>query len=427
MKTLKFISIIYIAALSLSCSNDDDRGNNQPGPDNLALAEPILGVTTISVQPALRWEQYASDKEIIYEILLGISEEGLQTVTDTWGDADYIYGVDNDITLETGTTYYWKVIASENGTVVAESGTQTFVTETISPELISENAGYGARKATGVAVFDNKIWVIGGRNDVDSPLNDIWSSQDGENWVNEGSFSFGGIFGHKLIAFNNKLWMYGGIFDGMQSSKIFSSENGINWIEETGTTPFVQYQSSRFSVLGDKIYRIAGYSAEVDELSPERYVYSSSEGLSWDLETENHGFETKYNFQIENLNGTLYGIEPNPDSGIEEIKIRTSTDGINWSDSIIFDARERGINSIGSTVLGNKIILMTTPENGPNSASTFYESINGEDWTPATSFGSVAIRAVYFKLVNLNGKLFAIGGIQRSNFTTVNNTVWKLN
>ncbi len=433
MKT--FIKLIHICLipLLLSCSNDDDRNNNLPEPNtqpelnSLTLSEPIQGEKTLSVQPALRWEEYISDEEVVYEILLGTSENNLQTITDTWDSINYIYGIDNDIILDTGTTYYWRVIASENGIAVAQSGIQSFITETILPELISENAGYGARKATGVAVFNTKIWVIGGRDDADNALNDIWSSVDGENWVNEGVFSFGGIYGHKLIAFNNKLWIYGGIFDSTQSTKIFSSQNGIDWIEETQTTPFVQYQSSRFSVLGDKIYRIAGYSAEVDELSTERYVYSSSDGLNWNLETENHGFDTKYQFQIESLDGTLYSLEPNSDSDIDEIKIRNSQNGADWSDPIIFNVQERGINSIGSIVLNNKIILMTTAEDGSSNSSTFYESVNGTEWTLATSLSSVAIRAIYFDLVNLNGQVFAIGGTQRSNFGAVNNTVWKLN
>ncbi|TXN36063.1 hypothetical protein FVB32_16010 [Flagellimonas hymeniacidonis] len=128
---------------------------------------------------------------------------------------------------------------------------------------------------------------------------------------------------------NDKLWIYGGIHDSGQSTRIFSSDDGIIWMEETETTPFIQYQSLKFTVLGDKIFRIAGYTSEIDDLSLERNVYSSINGLSWDLETENHGFETKYSFQVQSLNGILYSIEPYPDPDIDGIGTRTSMDGTN--------------------------------------------------------------------------------------------------
>ncbi len=427
MNILKTLNIFCIAIFLFSCSNDDNTGR-QPTLDVLAQLSPSNNERPVSKTPILSWEAYNSDQPITYTLFLGTSET---TLTEIGSGTGTEVTLDGTTSLELDTTYYWQIAAFENENKVAESEVQTFTTETIFASLITENAAYGSRKAAGVAVFNDKIWVTGGLDDVDTPLTDIWSSVDGENWVNEGSLPFGGIAAHKLIVFNDKLWIYGGLIPSISgnilSRKIFSSENGVDWVEEMETAPFIQYDSSRFIVLGDKLFRIAGFSGDIDDLSPERYVYSSTDGLNWNLETENHGFETKYSFQVVNFNEKLYGLEPNPDSGIEEIKIRASTDGIDWSDSIIFDTRERGINSIGSTVLGNKIILMTTPENGPNSDSTFYESINGEDWIPATSLPSVSIRAIYFELVNLNGELFAIGGTLRSNFTETNNTVWKLN
>ncbi|TXN36062.1 hypothetical protein FVB32_16005 [Flagellimonas hymeniacidonis] len=70
---------------------------------------------------------------------------------------------------------------------------------------------------------------------------------------------------------------------------------------------------------------------------------------------------------------------------------------------------------------------MSTLVDGPNNSSTFYESSTGEDWELATTIGSVPIRAIFYSLVNLNGELFAIGGTHRSNFSSTNHTVWKLN
>lgn len=427
--------VVCFALLWLGCSSDDN-GNGEIVDDDdgivgetpietLATLSPVNNESPVSKTPTMSWENYDSDQPITYSLFLGTSGNTLTEIES--GLTVTSYDIEAANALDLNTEYFWQIIAYEDGETVAESEVQTFTTELIFPSLITEDAAYGARKAAGVEVFDDKIWVIGGRNDADVALTDIWSSDDGENWTLEGDLPFSGIYGHELIAFNGKLWIYGGISEGILSNKIFSSEDGIAWVEETETTPFIQYQFSKFEVLGDKIFRIAGYSGDIDDLSPERYVYSSIDGLNWNLEIENHGFDTKYSFQLESLNENLYSFEPNPDLDIEEISTRTSTDGINWSSPAVSDIRERGINSIRTVVLNGKIVLMTTPVDGPNLNSTFYESSTGVDWVSATTIDSVPIRAIFYSLVNLNGELFAIGGTQRSSFSTTNNTVWKLN
>ncbi|UBZ12303.1 hypothetical protein LDL77_10380 [Flagellimonas marinaquae] len=450
MKSIKpFLKPLFVCFvfLLLSCSNDDngseiedeiedvddvgddDDDNDDDGGEitvgTLVTLSPSNNEKPVSKTPTIAWEEYDGEQTVTYSVFLGTSEDGL---TEFASGLDMpTFDIEETDPLELNTDYYWRVIAVEDGTTLAESEVQLFTTEAIFATLITEDAAYGSRKGTAVEVFNEKIWLIGGRDETDTPLPDIWSSADGENWTFEGNLSFGAIYGHELIAFNGKLWIYGGSSEGILSNKIFSSEDGITWVEETETTPFIQYQSSKFTVLGDKIFRIAGYSGSIEDLSPERNVYSSTDGLNWVLETENHGFESKYRFQIESLNDILYCIEPNPDSDIESISTRTSTDGANWSAPVVSGIRERGINSVRTIVLDNTIILMTTPEDGPNSYSTFYISPNGEDWELATTIDSFPIQAIFFTLVNLNGELLAIGGTQRSNFSSTDNTVWKLN
>lgn len=428
----------------LGCSSDDngneiedeiedvdDIGDDDSDDDE---EEIIIGTLTnltptnnerpVSKTPSMSWEEYDGEQAVTYSILLGTSEDGLTEFVS--GLDTPTFNIEEMDALELNTDYYWQVIADSNGTTLAESEVQLFTTEAIFATLITEDAAYGSRKATAVKVFNDKIWVIAGRDDTNTSLTDIWSSVDGENWTLEGNLSFG-IYGHELISFNGKLWIYGGVIDGFQSTKIFSSEDGITWVEEVETTPFYQYDYSKFTVLGDQIFRIAGYSGDIDELSPERNVYSSTDGLNWVLEIENHGFESKYSFQIESLNDIIYSIEPNPDSDIESISTRTSTDGATWTAPVVSGIRERGNNSLRTVLFDNRIILMTTPEDGPNNDSTFYISPNGEDWELATTTDSYPIRAIFFSLVNLNGELFAIGGTQRSGFSLTDNTVWKLN
>ncbi|MBN1982332.1 MAG: hypothetical protein JW795_12430 [Chitinivibrionales bacterium] len=61
------------------------------------------------------------------------------------------------------------------------------------------------------AVFDSKIWVIGGYGDDSKKLHDIWNSSNGETWtksVDSAVFSMRVGFG--LLSFKNALWIIAG-------------------------------------------------------------------------------------------------------------------------------------------------------------------------------------------------------------------------
>ena len=427
MKIIKNIILSVSLLAFIACSKDDNGG---------AIVEPELGIVTlvgpvdqetvISIQPVLSWEAYASDAEIFYEILLGTSQTDLLSVTDNLSSLEYTYGIDTNTQLDTNTTYYWKVIAYEGERAVAESEVQSFTTETIHAVRLTENATFSKRIRGSAAAFNDKLWIIGGTDETGNDLTDIWSSEDGITWTNEGDFPFGTLYEHKLITFNNKLWLYGGVIAGIVSSKIYSSEDGVNWIEETETTPFLQYNNVRMVVWNNQIFRIAGFNASIDELSEERATYSSSDGLNWNLLTTNHGFDSKYNFWVAGIGDQLIAIEPSSDQ--VSITLYTSEDGISWDNQRVWETAERGYLSVKPVRVGDRLILVTPSPSNTIGISTFYETNNGIDWTLATAIPETALNPINYDLVDLNGKLYAIGGTRLTSQTTsADNQVWILN
>ena len=49
---------------------------------------------------------------------------------------------------------------------------------------VNADAGFSPRQNHGVAVFDNRLWVIGGDANRNY-TNDVWSSHDGKIWILE--------------------------------------------------------------------------------------------------------------------------------------------------------------------------------------------------------------------------------------------------
>jgi hypothetical protein len=79
---------------------------------------------------------------------------------------------------------------------------------------LQANAGgnSNAPMRTGVTamVFDNRMWILGGRDGAYSPSNLIYYSLDGANWAQTGALSdarseAGGV------VFDNKMWVIGGV------------------------------------------------------------------------------------------------------------------------------------------------------------------------------------------------------------------------
>jgi hypothetical protein len=105
------------------------------------------------------------------------------------------------------------------------------------PAATAASPRWAARIAHTAVVFNNKMWVMGGflGGSSSNNANDIWSSPDGENWTEVTSAAAWSERVHpNLAVFDNKLWIMGG-FDEEQTTSstfiqdIWYSANGANW------------------------------------------------------------------------------------------------------------------------------------------------------------------------------------------------------
>jgi hypothetical protein len=65
------------------------------------------------------------------------------------------------------------------------------------------------RRAYGAVVYNNSIWLFGGIHE-GQMTNEVWSSDDGSSWKREKNAPWFPRGGEYSIAFNGKLWIYGG-------------------------------------------------------------------------------------------------------------------------------------------------------------------------------------------------------------------------
>ena len=103
---------------------------------------------------------------------------------------------------------------------------------------------WGARGGHTSVVFPRdgagkKIWIIGGQGN--HSYNDVWSSTDGSNWVEENAntgMGGGSIYRHASAVFDDKIWVIGGGYSsGNQGRSVWSSPRGKTWTEAAATLP----------------------------------------------------------------------------------------------------------------------------------------------------------------------------------------------
>lgn len=116
--------------------------------------------------------------------------------------------------------------------------------------LENANAPWGPRTLHSSVVFDGKIWVFGGRIGIFGSIFDFdtWSSPDGVNW-NLVSTNVPFISERNALAsivYDNKMWVVGGHNDisGADNNDVYSSVDGVNW---TASTPLNGLFAKRFN------------------------------------------------------------------------------------------------------------------------------------------------------------------------------------
>ena len=146
---------------------------------------------------------------------------------------------------------------------------------------LEANKDFSNRFNHKMVVFNNKLFVIGGyeinSETGSSSRSDIWSSEDGVNWILEREDGgFPATRSHEIVSFKNKLWMYGGV-SGSIYEAIWSSDNGVDWTKERESTPFGEVFGARVTVHGNSLILTGGRGGYREN----KYVWSSRDGIKW--------------------------------------------------------------------------------------------------------------------------------------------------
>ncbi len=206
-------------------------------------------------------------------------------------------------------------------------------------------AGMFARRAGhACAVFNNRLWLSGGYVETETDytvFDDVWSSADGRNWVQEtASAEYYSRAWHKMVAYDNKLWIIGGeTVDGdgnpVLLDECWSSGNGVTWQLKSKVVSFFARKQMQCAAFNGKMWVFGGYGkSSSGTVVPLNDIWSTTNGDTWTLEKSNGGFAGRCSFGMTQFNGRIWmaGGATKPevfDAGFYN-DVWASNDGLNW-------------------------------------------------------------------------------------------------
>lgn len=304
----------------------------------------------------------------------GATGYALQSASDSSGPFSQIYSGSDTTYANTGLTNNQKVWYR----VKATNATQTSDwSDTAGAAAGQETAGQNWFEATAAAafsdrddhtsvVFNNKMWVIGGYNG-STNLNDVWSSSDGVTWIQATSAAASSGRNSSSVVFNNKMWLIGGWVDSYPwaLSNIWFTSDGITWTQATSTAAFNGRAGHTSVVFDNKMWVIGGGNGSTIFND----VWYSLDGIIWTQATAAAAFSSRsghtsvvFDNKIWVIGGTndFYGC-----GGDRFNDVWYSSDGITWTQATSA-AQFSGRDVHTSVVFDNKIWVIAGFTNGGN-------------------------------------------------------------
>ena len=149
-------------------------------------------------------------------------------------------------------------------------------------------AAWPARKSAAVAVYRDKLWVLGGSTSVasdgdnDAFINDVWSSEDGVIWTEvTAAAPWAPRADAGIEVFNDELYLVG----GSGHNDVWRSANGRDWTQVIAEADWNVRNDQGSAVFDGKLWVFGGYVG--DHRNAQNDVWFSTDGVSWTRAVDN--------------------------------------------------------------------------------------------------------------------------------------------
>lgn len=255
----------------------------------------------------------------------------------------------------------------------------------------TQHAGWQPRDSQGEVVHDGKLWIFGGWfNSYEAPPRDVWNSADGVHWnriTQTAPWLHSDL--SMSVSFHDRMWFMGGWYNGRlpghsAGNAVWSSYDGAQWTAETEAASWSPRLASALIVFKGRMWLLGGSENYYfgDDSSLKNDVWSSADGKTWELVTENADWAPRAYHQAAVLNDRMYVFGGG--NYVPEYKayndVYSSTDGVNWRQETA-DAGWHPRLWFSSVVYRNQMWVLGGWSNNPSTNwGDVWHSDNGRDW-----------------------------------------------
>ena len=307
--------------------------------------------------------------------------------------------------------------------------------------LVNPDAAFSPRAWQGTAVFDDRVWIIGGTSfppftpEKNASFSDVWSSADGKTWSLEtGHAGFSPRFGHGVVVFDRRIWVIGGYTEAGYDNGVWSSSDGKNWTLETAHAGFSPRVFQGAGVFDGRIWVVGGETLKGNVND----VWSSADGKNWTREKDHAEFLPRYGQGVVAYHGHLWVIGgysmTETSRGYTIMRwlndVWSSADGRSWrleNSSPAFESREFVPLAVFNESLwiaggGGPPSFKSVKIQVPYSFDSVWSSADGINWTLDTEHAGFSPRYGHGVAAFRDG-LWVIGGSLKNG--TPMNDVWR--
>lgn len=153
----------------------------------------------------------------------------------------------------------------------------------------TENAAWTPRIASALVEFKGKLWLLGGTEnyyfgDKSSLKNDVWYTSDGKDWkLATANAAWQPRAYHQAAVLNGRIYVFGGgnyVPEYLALNDVWSSDDGINWVQETANAPWHKRLWFNTIVYRNRIWVMGGWSNNPYKNHDD--VWSSGDGKNWE-------------------------------------------------------------------------------------------------------------------------------------------------
>ncbi|MDA0576520.1 MAG: hypothetical protein O3B24_00300 [Verrucomicrobia bacterium] len=258
-------------------------------------------------------------------------------------------------------------------------------------QLVTNPAAWGTRMGPSMLVYQEKMWLLGGLPAPSGTINgansrnDVWSSLDGVNWeavtTNAG---WRGRYDAAEAVFDGRMWILGGVTPvDVMTNDVWSSADGANWRRDTSSAPWARRMQAGAFVLDGKLWILGGYNNFFNGDTLFSDVWCTTDGSNWTVAVTNAPWGGRSGMAVVQHDGKVWLMGGRGASG-QMNDVWSSSDGVDW---VQVTAAAPWLSRWGHTCLSydGTLWLMSGLRVPVQRLNDVWSSSDGEHWHQATT------------------------------------------